>query len=53
MRISDLAAWAIIAAAFLGVLLILASPTGSLVRTPLEHTLLQARPAGSTTAVSR
>lgn len=52
MRISDLAAWAIIAAAFLGVLLILASPSGSLVRTPLEHTLLS-RPAGSTTAVSR
>jgi hypothetical protein len=52
MRISDLAAWAIIAAAFLGVLLVLASPTGSLVRTPLEHTI-QARPAGSTTAVSR
>jgi hypothetical protein len=53
MRISDLAAWAIIAAAFLGVLLILASPTGSLVRTPLEHTrALVGGPTGST-AVSR
>jgi hypothetical protein len=46
MRIYDLAAWAIAAAAFLGVLFILLAPTGSLVRMPLEHTRAQieARP---------
>jgi hypothetical protein len=37
-RISDITAWATVAAAFLLAILILLEPTGSWVRSPLEHT---------------
>jgi hypothetical protein len=42
-RIADIAAWATVAAAFLLAVFILLEPTGSLVRTPLEHARAQAR----------
>jgi hypothetical protein len=50
-RVSDLAAWATVAAAFLLAIFILLEPTGSLVRSPLEHTRAQAGARGPQLAV--
>jgi hypothetical protein len=50
-RIADLAARATVAAAFLLALFILLAPTGSLVRTPLEHTRAQIEARGQHLAV--